>query len=86
MIVSTLIDGTRLLTLTRKAPRRNATGPTLQMGKVGVMGAATGRTAEFTADRTRGHKAFSNGADTALVVAYGHHDGTLLCRQVGIDS
>jgi hypothetical protein len=27
-----------------------------------------------------------NGSDTALVVAHGHHDGTLLCRQMGIDS
>jgi hypothetical protein len=68
------------------APWRNPSGTALQVGKVSVVSAVTGRTLEFAADRTGGAaKAFSNGSDTALVVAHGHQDGPLLCRQMDVD-
>jgi hypothetical protein len=70
----------------RQAPWRNPTGTALQVGKVGIVRAGPRRTANFAADRTGGTaKAFSNGSDTALVGAHGHQDGTLLCRQMGVD-
>jgi len=48
----------------RQAPQRNATGAALQVGKVGVVNAGTGRTPKFATDRTGGTaKAFSNGSE-----------------------
>ena len=56
------------------------------MGQVGIVAIATRRTVKFTTDRTGSTaKALGNGSDTALVVPHGHHDGALLCRQMGID-
>lgn len=68
------------------APRRDTPSITLLAREVSVVGAGSGRPAQFTADRTGGMaKALGNGSDTALVVTHGHHDGTFPCRQMGID-
>jgi hypothetical protein len=69
-----------------RAPRCDMSGITLLVRQVRVVGARSRRPAQFTADRTWGAaEASGNGSDTALVVPHGHHDGTILCRQMGID-
>src|SRR5471030_308954 len=69
------------------AARCDAAGTTLQMGLVGIVGVGARRTINFPADRAGSTaKAFSNAADTALVVEHGHHDGSLLGGQVGVIS
>jgi len=70
-----------------RTARRHTPRVALQVSRVGVIGARARCPSQFAADRTRRTaKAFSNRPDAALVVAHGHHDGTLLRRQMGIDS